>query len=528
MARAPAQQTPGPGQSMPPNLFNAPPAAAKPAAPKPEPVVEKQQPPDSTAIRCSNRHHALGQCARNEHPPDELHKGAMGDKWTDEQATAPAPIGKPASSLVSPEDAVASLLPKVAVVPQPEAAPAVLQVAPAVVAAAPVQVHPAAPVAPAQAPPAVPPKPTTPAPKPAPPPVRAAAPTISPQQPAKPQHRMVVPGQRVKPAEAQRRGYRFFLWGEKKIGKTEFVVDAEDVAFIPAETSPNVPEDRCFAQPETWADIATAVRAFLETPGSFRGICIDTGDAANALLVEHIKQKAVGGAGSSKGAIKFASDIGGGYKSDEKALVEEWTVLLALLDRVRDRGFNVFILGHSGLGKQINPDGTDYMIWNPRMPEPVAALITGWADIVGFAQKEVTVEKVSKFRAKGASTGAHMLHLQSTKATFFAGNRYNLPSKMALSYVAFAAAMLKRTTAETTGMVDAINERLAQIPEDYTIQTMKDGAPVEVKVVEWARAAIAGSQSVGFLAKLDSRLRAITDELAAAAEPEADEEQPPQ
>ncbi len=346
------------------------------------------------------------------------------------------------------------------------------------------------------------------------------------QQQVQPQGRMVLPGQR-RIADARPAGFRFFLWGEKKIGKTEFVVDAETVAFIPCETSPNVPADRCFEQPLAWAEIAVAIRAFLAGGHQFTGICIDTADAATALLHEHVKATAAEGAGSARGKIKYLSDVGGGFKGDERALSamdEEWVVLLALLDRVRDRGYNVFLLGHSDKGLFRNPDGPDYDQWQPRLPNVIAGRIVGWADIVGFAKKDVTFEKAGgRGRAKAATTGAHMLYLQQERATFFAGNRFGLPAKMPLEYAVFAAAMQKRSTAEMTGMIEAIKERLAKLPPDHVVQSMKNGQAVEINVHEWVNAAITNNPNVGLLQKLDSRLQSIISELGLDEEPAAGE-----
>lgn len=394
--------------------------------------------------------------------------------------------------------------------------PAVQTAPPAPAAAAAPAVVP--PVAPVPAAPAAQPRPAAPTP------TRAAAPVqrAQGQQQATPgAGRMALPGQRAKPVDAKPRGFRMFLWGEKKIGKTEFVVDAGDVAFIPCETSPNVPEDRCFDQPFAWAEIEQAVRSFLTQPHAFSGICIDTADAATALLGDHVKEKAKGGAGSTKGAIKYLGDVGGGYQKSDEAMDEEWITLLALLDRVRDRGFNVFLIGHCKKGKFNNPDGPDYDIWEPTLPPKVAGRIVGWCDIVGFAKKDATVEKQGKFgRAKAATTGAHMLYLQQERATFVAGNRYGLPPSMPLEYARFAAAMQQRSTSEMDGMIAAIKARVALLPPGHKVQTMREGKAVEVDVAAWTLAAVENNPTVGKLMKLDSSLRAMIAELGIDENPE--------
>lgn len=466
------------------------------AAPAPKPQVATPQkpavdPPASNEVKCGNVNKALGICCRNEHPPDEMHQCTGGERWTTEQAAA---LDAPPKTL--------------------EAVPAVVIDKPSPVNghashAAPVVAQPVPAPAPAPPPPVVPAKPAPVQPvKPVVPPVRAAVPANGTQQG---QSTMLLPGQRAKATEAKVKPYRLFLVGEPGIGKSTFGEQSDAPIFIPAETSPNIPDEICFKRPDTWEEIFEALRVLYGSKHEYKTVVLDTADAATTLATAVVLAQAKTGAGTQKGSANFIGDVGGGFGAGGSALDEQWVRLLAAFDRLVDhRGMNVIILAHSTLGKFRSPEAgqADFDIWIPSIDPKVASRIRGWSDAAVLAKKEIRTArdgKSNKGRAKAVSIGAaHMLYLQAIPTAPWIKNRFDLPASMALNFEEFSGYMhTHRTPAEIENMRGAIMGKA----EKLAGQTFLNGAGVETDYLAYVTDRLQYKLTIAALQQLDSRLQ---------------------
>jgi hypothetical protein len=460
---------------------------------RPAPVVAGNE-------ACNALHAIKGvHCTRKVHPPDEEH--AAGEfRWSEEQGQAAA-TAKPAQ--------------------QPAPTPAAPPVTPPAASSTPA---PATMPAPSSAPAAAPrPVPSIPATGPIAP--RGGNGQVRPPAPAP---RMVLPrASDAQVADDRPKPYRMFLYGLPKIGKSTFGIDSDAPIFLPFEVSPNVPREMCFPQPRTWSEAADAVRLLLNENHPYKTLILDTADAAEPLLAEIVKTKAKTGAGSAKGEVHYMSDVGGGYSKSAEAMVEEWIPMCAALDRLQaKKGMNIIVIAHGKVEKYSNPDGADYDMWQPRLPKQVAGHLMGWCDIIGFANQEITTTRDGKKgKAKGGTTGAHWLHVDRSGATFWAGNRHNLPPKLPLYYQAFAAALEAGAKADVTDLVASIRAKATLLAE----HTFLDRAQRQVNFAEWVELQL-GKQPPprrGDLVKIDSRLAAKLQELEQPDDGNAGDQPPP-
>jgi len=106
--------------------------------------------------------------------------------------------------------------------------------------------------------------------------------------------------------------------------------------------------------------------------------------------------------------------------------------MLSALDRVRDRGMSVILVGHARIQEIKDPSTANYDKWLPDMSKYSWPLISRWADLVVF-QNFVTYvvgsnkEETKKGKARG---GQERVMYCTNHASYEAKNRHNLPDEI--------------------------------------------------------------------------------------------------
>lgn len=107
-------------------------------------------------------------------------------------------------------------------------------------------------------------------------------------------------------------------------------------------------------------------------------------------------------------------------------------LMLSALDRVRDRGMSVVLVGHARVQEIKDPSTANYDKWMPDMSKYAWPLISRWADLVIF-QNFVTYvvgsnkEETKKGKARG---GQERVMYCTNHASYEAKNRHNLPDEI--------------------------------------------------------------------------------------------------
>lgn len=217
---------------------------------------------------------------------------------------------------------------------------------------------------------------------------------------------------------------RTVAYGAEGIGKSTFASQFPDPLFIDVEGGTKQLDVARFPQPETWLQLLQMIDAVLEDPAVCRTLVIDTVDRAEALLSAQLLAEA---------GVDSIEKYGGGYGKGYTAIQERMNKdLLNRLDRLIAKGVNVVLLAHAAMRKLESPDDPPYDRWELKVSKKVAPLIKEWADILLFANYEVTViEENGRAKARGrAKRKMHANH----KPTYDAKNRYGLPDDMELSF----------------------------------------------------------------------------------------------
>lgn len=155
---------------------------------------------------------------------------------------------------------------------------------------------------------------------------------------------------------------------------------------------------------ESWPELRSKVAGFADAPPSgARSIVIDTASIGEELAKEHVIATRLTEKGKRVDSIE-----GYGFGKGWQFVYDEFVALLADLDRVVDRGFNVCLIAHDVSTVVPNPTGEDYLRWEPflyggdkRGRANVRGLVKNWAEHVLFLGYDVAVEEG---KASGSAT----------------------------------------------------------------------------------------------------------------------------
>lgn len=229
----------------------------------------------------------------------------------------------------------------------------------------------------------------------------------------------------------QAAAWRFLLYGVEGVGKSTLAAATPSPIFLGAEDGTAHLDVVRLPSPQSWLDIKAGVELLIREPHDYRTLVLDTVDWAEPLLWAFICQR------DKKSDIEDYG-FGKGYT----AALDEWRVLLASLERLREsRKMNVLLLGHCHAKPFKNPLGEDFDRYELKLHIKAGGLLKEWSDAVLFANHETYAKKDERTKkVKGISTGARWLYTERT-AGYDAKNRFGFPEMLPLSWPDVEAAM---------------------------------------------------------------------------------------
>ena len=226
------------------------------------------------------------------------------------------------------------------------------------------------------------------------------------------------------------RAPKVVIYGPPKIGKSTFAATSPNAIGILTEEGLDNIDVAAFPLCKTYADALSAIDTLHKSEHEFQSVFVDSLDWLEPLIlgkvcgdngVENIEK-----IGYGKGYI-MADDL--------------WRQFFAALDTLRnDRNMTVICIAHEQINKVRNPTlSEDYDAYSLKLNKRAVAIISEWADIIGFCAHEVMTRQVdSGFQqkeTKAITTGARKLHVNPHPA-YVAGNRYGMGDCM-LNWAAF-------------------------------------------------------------------------------------------
>jgi len=219
------------------------------------------------------------------------------------------------------------------------------------------------------------------------------------------------------------------IYGVEGIGKTAlaaqfdkpfFLMSPRETGLLTLQSSGQIGEVDRFPVLNTWYELSTALSWLACGDHDYRTLIIDTINGVERdLYFKFVLDTQFGG-----DASKFTA-----YAKDKKYTHDLWKVFLDSLNRCRERGLAIVLLGHAMVSRMNDPDGKDYDRYIPRFANQATWDMTfACVDVVMFAN-HVTATFEDGSRTKGRSTGIRMLYTEKRPA-FDAKNRYRLPAQI--------------------------------------------------------------------------------------------------
>lgn len=287
---------------------------------------------------------------------------------------------------------------------------------------------------------------------------------------------------------------RIMVYGPEGVGKSTFGANAPNAVFLGAEDGTASLDVTRFPAPENWREVLDAVHVLTSEQHRFETLVLDTLDWAEPMLWDYICAR------DSQGRKEKLTGIEDyGYGKGYTAAVDEWRVLLNLLEQLRKaKQMNVVLLAHSWVKPFKNPEGEDYDRYELKLNNKASGLLKEWCDVVLFANYETfAVEDKRTKRVKGVDNeGARIVHTQR-RAAFDAKNRYNLPETLPLSWVDFVAAVERGESADPATMAAEIERKAKEVGgavEKNTLESLarvKDDPSKLAQLNNWITAKLA-------------------------------------
>lgn len=232
---------------------------------------------------------------------------------------------------------------------------------------------------------------------------------------------------------------RVIIHGSEKVGKSTFFAQAPDAIFIQTEDGLAGIDAQAFPLATDLSDVFEAIDSLQNEEHDFRTVVIDSADWLERLIHDKVCQDH---------NVKTIELAAGGYGKGYSEALNYWRKLLGALDHLSaTRGMIVGMICHSRIVTINDPESEAYDCYKMKLHEPKSgnsgalSLLNEWADVIGFAAKKVFAKKTeSGERFRGIDGGQRELRLEGSPA-YLAGNRYNLPPVINLSWADFDAAL---------------------------------------------------------------------------------------
>lgn len=232
---------------------------------------------------------------------------------------------------------------------------------------------------------------------------------------------------------------RIIVHGSEKVGKSTFFAQAPNVIFIQTEDGLAGIDAQAFPLATKLDEVFEAVYTLQTEEHDFKTLAIDSADWLERLIHDKVCEDH---------NVKTIELAAGGYGKGYAEALNYWRQLLSMLDELAaTKGMTIGLICHSRIVTINDPENEAYDCYKMKLHEPKSnnsgalSLLNEWADIIGFATKKVFAKKSEGGdRYRGIDSGRRELRLEGAPA-YLAGNRYNLPASIDLSWEAFDAAL---------------------------------------------------------------------------------------
>ena len=224
---------------------------------------------------------------------------------------------------------------------------------------------------------------------------------------------------------AVREPRKVIIYGPPKLGKSTLCASAKDALLIPTEDRVSHIDCEKTDVVTSYTEILEIFSFLLGKKHKFKRVIIDTLDEFEPLLHRAICEK-----NNWKSLVEDSNKEVNFQKGMMYHAVEGWRKFLANCDALRrDASMDIILVAHAQTLKFNPPDHDAYDKWAMKVDKHAVPILEGWADIVGFYDKEIYVDKNAKTPQKTGkviSTEQRILHLSGKNAAMVSCNSYGM------------------------------------------------------------------------------------------------------
>jgi hypothetical protein len=215
------------------------------------------------------------------------------------------------------------------------------------------------------------------------------------------------------------------LYGVEGIGKSTFASQFPNPVFIDTEGSTSNMNVQRLDNPNSWQMLLDEVN-YVKQSRICSTLIIDSADWAERICKEHLA------------VLGKWTDSNNDYGAKYVALEKEFGLLINKLSDLVELGINVVLTAHAKLKKKEEPDQMGaFDRYQLKMEDKTGAIVKEWADMVLFANYEMTVLTDEKTKSKKA-TGGHRVMYATHYPGWDAKNRHGLADKLPFDYASIA------------------------------------------------------------------------------------------
>lgn len=246
------------------------------------------------------------------------------------------------------------------------------------------------------------------------------------------------------------RPQKVVIYGAEGVGKTTLAAAFPNPLFIDTEGGTSHMDVRRISKPQSWDEFIVVLNEVATTSGLCETLVIDTADWAEQMAVTHLLTKY-----KKAGIEEF------GYGKGYVYLSEEFSRMLAALDKCIASGIHVVVTAHAKMRKFEQPDEMGaYDRWEMKLSKNSAPLLKEWADLLLFCNYQTFVFTTEN-KSQKAQGGKRVMYT-SHHPCWDAKNRAGLPDVLDLDYRHIAHLFTKAAEAPVVTPVDTVRQMMEQ------------------------------------------------------------------
>ncbi len=227
------------------------------------------------------------------------------------------------------------------------------------------------------------------------------------------------------------------VYGSIKVGKSTFGAGAPSPVFIATEEGLAALDVPSFPVARSLADVMEAIEALGTEDHEFQTVVVDSLDWLEPIIWSAVSKAA---------GVTDIEKVGGGFGKGYVEASRVWRDFLDALDWLRkEKGMGIILICHDEVRRHEPPDGDAFDMASLKLHKRASALVSEWADVIGFAHAKRHVKKsdsggFNKTHSTATPTGRRVLHVGQHPA-YQTGNRYGMVDEVGLSWQDFSAAL---------------------------------------------------------------------------------------